>query len=146
MVALGLVGALGLYIGTVYVISWSSRREVVGPGRGIDGDSTVVRSPSAAEIARSQSLSWTAFLSGVFVLLTLIGVPLWQQLLFAAVFAAFFASIWLRRAKGQLPGPAPASLRFKARVARRWSLVWLDGFSFMALLCFAVELIWRLVK
>ena len=142
--ALGLVGALALYVGVVYLISWSSHREVAASTQGTDVDSTAFRAPSAAEIARRQNLAWVAFLVAIFVLLNLIGVPFWQRLVFAAVFAGFFASVWLLRAKEKSPDPVPPSVRFKARVGYRWLLVWLDGFSFMALLCFAIELIWRL--
>jgi hypothetical protein len=126
------------------MLTWVSGRQVTaglpGGGRG----TTLKGFPSIAQIARRHSLSWAAVFIGIFVLLNLIDVSFWQQVAIAAVWAGFFASLWLQAEKSGRGPAVPALVRQRGRVSYFWTLVWLDWFGFLVTLCFAVELIWRL--
>lgn len=151
MLALGLLFAVGIYLGAIYLIAWTARRGVaVQTDKGsIDGRTT---SPSAFEIVTRHGLTAIASFIALFVLLNLIEVPLWQQLLITAVLAGLFASLWLqgekdrwtRREKTRGSSAPSISIRQRIRVATYWNLVWFDWFGFMASLCFVTTLAWRI--
>lgn len=144
LIALGLVGAVALYLATICMITWISGRQVAaGVPRG-DGVATPAGLPSIAQIARRHSLSWAGAFIGIYLLLNLIDVPLWQQVAIAAVLAGFFASLWLQAEKNGRQPTVPTLTSPRVRVSYLWTLVWLDWFGFLVTLCFAVELVWRL--
>jgi hypothetical protein len=151
MIALGLVAAVALNVGTVYLVMWTARRQAAvqadpgGVGQSLDY-------PSALQLLTRHGLSATASFIALFALLNLIDVPFGQQVLIAIALGGMFASFWLqgekdrwlRRVKAS-GGPAiTLTVRQRTRVAADWFLVWVDWFSFIVALCFLAELVWRI--
>src|SRR6185437_9291807 len=123
VIAVGLVGALALYLGITYVIASILERQ--GAAVPSKGGGVASRMGSLGEIAKRHGLSWAAAFLALFVLLNAIDVPFGQQIAISAVLGGFFASLWLQAEKSKRSSPAPISPSVRVRVAWYWTLVWL---------------------
>lgn len=143
---LGLLASVSLYLGAIYGMVWSSSQRVkAAENRGVTIDAGL-SFPSASEIARRHSIEWTIGFAVFFVILAVAGFPLWQRLGIAGVLAIAYGSMWLAQSE---PGETAEAASLIQRIGSNtwyWLLAVGDWLGFLAVLCFATDILVSLIK
>jgi hypothetical protein len=143
LVILGLLASVGLYLIAIYGIAWSSSRRIKAAenyGATVDAQLSF---PSATEIFRRHSVEWAIGFAILFVILAVADFPFWQRLGIAGVLAIVFGSMWLAQSEPGEAAEAAPSIHGTGSNIWYWLLAVGDWFGFLAVLCFATEVLAR---